>query len=79
MIGIGIITLSVALLFFKAIEIRGCLNSLKESYKELLILEYEMELSYKEIGKLLGFPEQTVKTYLFRARTEFKSIWRNNH
>jgi len=63
----------------KATEIHDCLNSLKESYKELLILKYEMELSYKEIGKMLALPDQTVKTYLFRARTAFKSVWRDNH
>lgn len=62
----------------KAVEIHCCLNSLKASYKELLILKYEMELSCKEIGKMLGLPEQTIKTYLFRARTEFKSVWRDN-
>ena len=57
-------------------EVHDCLNSLKESYRELLILKYEMELSYKDIGKLLALPDQTVKTYLFRARTAFKKVWR---
>lgn len=57
-------------------EIRDCLNSLRSSYKELLILKYDMDLTYKEIGRMLGFPEQTIKTYLYRARNEFKSVWR---
>lgn len=70
---------NILLLKEKAIEIRYCLYNLKESYKELLILKYEMELSYKEIERLLGFPEQTVKTYLYRARTEFKSVWRDSN
>lgn len=60
-------------------EIRDCLNSLRSSYKELLILKYDMDLTYKEIGRVLGFPEQTVKTYLYRARNEFKSVWREQN
>lgn len=63
----------------KTFEIYDCLNRLKESYKELLVLKYEMELSYKEIVKILGLSEQTIKTYLLRARTEFKSVWRDNY
>ncbi len=51
-----------------ASEVLNCLHGLKESYRELLFLKYEMELSYKEIGTLLELPEQNVKTYLFRAR-----------
>jgi RNA polymerase sigma-70 factor (ECF subfamily) len=58
-------------------EIGDCLNSLKESYKELLILKYEMELSYKDIGAILGISEKNVKTYLYRARNKFKSLWRD--
>ena len=60
-------------------EIRVCLNGLKEGYKELLILKYEMELSYKEIGRILGLSEQTVKTYIFRARNKFKRSWRDSN
>ena len=63
----------------KAKEIRSCLNAVKESFRELLILKYEMELSYQEIGSMLGLPEPTVKTYLFRARNEYKQIWRDSH
>lgn len=58
-------------------EIRNCLNDLKESYKELLILKYEIELSNKDIGIILGISEKNVKTYLYRARNSFRSIWRD--
>lgn len=58
-------------------EICDCLNGLKESYKELLILKYEMELSYRDIGIILGISEANVKTYLCRARNKFKSLWGN--
>ncbi|HWQ71000.1 MAG TPA: sigma factor-like helix-turn-helix DNA-binding protein [Desulfitobacteriaceae bacterium] len=38
-------------------------------------MKYEMELSYKDIGIILGIPEKNVKTYLYRARNKFKSLW----
>ena len=59
-----------------AISVRDCLSRLKDGYKDLLILKYEMELSYKEIGRLLGLSDATVKTSLYRARNEFKRLWR---
>lgn len=57
-------------------EIRDCLNSLKESYKLLLILKYEMELSYKDIGVILGISEKNIKTYLY---PEFGDIICQSH
>lgn len=60
-------------------RIIDCLTSLKEEFKNLLILKYELDLSYLEISKLLGIPENTVKTYLYRARNEFKNSWRDNY
>ncbi len=58
-------------------EIRDCLNCLKRSYKELLIMKYELELSYKEIASILGLSEQNIKTYLYRSRKDFKRVWRD--
>jgi len=60
-------------------EILLTLNQIKELYKQLLLLKYELELSYKEIGLLLGMKEETIRTYLFRARKEFQKKWRNLH
>ena len=55
------------------------LEGLKEQYKTLLIMKYQADLSYKQISILLGIPESTVKTYLYRAREEFKERWRANY
>lgn len=60
-------------------SVRECLASIKTSYKELLILKHEMELSYREIAELLGLPENTIKTYLYRARTAFRDEWRRKY
>jgi RNA polymerase sigma factor (sigma-70 family) len=60
-------------------EIELTLEHVKEVYKQLLLLKYELELSYKEIALLLGMKIETVRTYLFRARKEFQETWRNLH
>lgn len=52
------------------------LEKIKEEYKILLLMKYQAELSYKQISILLGIPENTVRTYLYRAREEFKREWR---
>ncbi len=55
--------------------VKACLGDLKQTYRELLILKYDMELSYKAISQLSGMSEDVVKTYLYRARMEFKKRW----
>lgn len=63
--------------FIKAIQyIDGInLNKLTPSHKNLLLLKYEMDLTYKDIGEILDISENTVKTYLYRARNNFKKFW----
>lgn len=58
------------------LELKEELAQLSETYQNLLLLKYEMGLSYEEIGKLLGMKAETVKTYLYRARGSFKEKWR---
>lgn len=60
-------------------EMASTLDKIQEIYKQLLLLKYELELSYKEIALLLGMKEETVRTYLFRARKEFQKKWRDLH
>lgn len=56
-------------------EINKVLNEMKESYKNLLLLKYEMDLSYTQIATLLDTTESQIKTYLYRARNDFKKRW----
>lgn len=56
-------------------EISKVFNQMKESYKNLLILKYEMELSYTQMAMLLDTTESQIKTYLYRARNDFKKRW----
>lgn len=60
-------------------EIALTLERIPEVFKQLLVLKYEFELSYKEISLLLGMKEETIRTYLFRARKEFQKNWRHLH
>lgn len=59
------------------LDIQKTLNHLNDSHQQLLILKYELDLSYKEIGLLLGMKIETVRTYLFRARKAFQQTWRD--
>ena len=59
--------------------IEQTLESLKQQYRTLLLMKYQADLSYKQISILLGIPENSVKTYLYRAREEFKERWKENY
>lgn len=60
-------------------EILQILNSISNINKNLLFFKYDAGLSYKEIAELLDINEKTVKTYLFRAREQFKKLWRDKY
>ncbi len=60
-------------------EILKILNLISNTHKNLLLFKYDMNLSYKEIAELLDINENTVKTYLFRAREQFKKVWRDKY
>ncbi|MEH6889911.1 sigma-70 family RNA polymerase sigma factor [Bacillus sp. JJ864] len=57
-------------------EVQEILETMNQDYKHILLLKYEYELSYKEIANLLGMKEDTVKTNLYRARNQFKELYR---
>ena len=52
-------------------EINEVLNSLKEIYKNLLLIKYDLQLSNEEIANLLNLDKNTVKVYLYRGRKLF--------
>ena len=61
----------------KTNEIVVVLAEMKEIFRTLLILKYDLDLSYKEISLLLGMKVETVRTYLYCARIEFRELWRD--
>ncbi|MGE8034780.1 RNA polymerase sigma factor [Lysinibacillus sp. NPDC093692] len=52
-------------------DIRDTFETLSNLHQELLVLKYEMGLSYKEISALMNKNENTLKTHVRRAREEF--------
>ena len=60
-------------------DIRNILDELKPSYKNLLLLKYDLELSYEEISIIVDMKVETVRTTLYRARKEFKGKWSEKH
>ncbi|QUG41278.1 RNA polymerase sigma factor [Psychrobacillus sp. INOP01] len=58
-------------------EIQVVLDQLTPLHKQLLLLlKYELNLSYEEIAEMLDLNPGTLKTYLFRARKAFKDKYR---
>jgi RNA polymerase sigma-70 factor (ECF subfamily) len=53
-------------------KVQGCINSLDDEFREVLILRDIQGFSYDEISDLLKSPEGTVKSRLFRAREAVK-------
>lgn len=48
-------------------------EKLPESYRLLITLRYQQELSYEEMAEILNVPLGTVKTGLFRAKSQLKA------
>lgn len=56
-------------------DIKIVLSSMKEIYKNIIILREFKELSYEEIAKIMNMSIGQVKITLFRARKNFKKIY----
>jgi len=50
------------------------LNELPENYRMILALYYQEDMTFKEIGEVLGKPLNTVKSYHFRAIKLLKKL-----
>ena len=49
-------------------QIKECIQALEEKYREVLILRYQEDMSYEEIGEALELPVSTIETRLHRAK-----------
>lgn len=50
--------------------IDAAMNQLRPAYRAAIALRYDEELSFDEIGQVLGVPEVTARSYVHRARKE---------
>lgn len=57
-------------------DIERVLDELTPLHKQLILMKYELDLSYQEISELLGIKTDTVKSALFRARKQFQKKYR---
>jgi RNA polymerase sigma-70 factor (ECF subfamily) len=63
------------------VELRELRHSLLEAietlpsrYRAVVLLRYDTQLSYREIGRALSIPETTAKTYFSRARKQLRTL-----
>jgi len=54
--------------------VRAAILELEPNFRECLVLRDIEDLSYEEIAAITGLPEGTVKSRIFRARTQLKEI-----
>lgn len=55
------------------------LEKIDQKYKEILILYYQEDMTFKEIGQLLNKPLNTVKNYHYRAILKLRDILKDMH
>lgn len=53
--------------------VRHCIGTLGEEYREVMVLRDTLGYAYEEIRAMLGVPEGTIKSRLFRAREAVKN------
>lgn len=58
-------------------HLKEMMDGLDKKYKEVLLMYYWQELTYKEIAEILGISINTVKTRLKRAKDNLKTILKN--
>lgn len=59
--------------------VEHCLTKIDFKYREVLVLYYLEELSYKEIADIMKIPIATVGVRLRRGRSLLKDLYQNNH
>ena len=61
------------------IDLYNAVDLLKDNYKTVIIMKYFNDMKIKEIAEIMSIPQNTVKTYLTRARVELKNILKENY
>jgi len=54
--------------------LQQAIETLPPKFRSVVILRYSSQLSFSEIGKSLGMPEATAKTYFHRAKVLLRKI-----
>lgn len=56
-------------------EIDECFSGLSDNYRLIMLLHYKQGFKIKEIARMLGIKENTVKTRLSRGRQQFRDYY----
>ncbi|QDU07599.1 RNA polymerase sigma factor [Gimesia aquarii] len=56
------------------VQIQSCMNQLKQTDRQVLVLYFDQKLSYAEIGQALGISENAVGPKLYRAQQRLKKL-----
>lgn len=59
----------------QAARVRKCLMCLAEQERTVLLLRDFEELSYEEIGRIMGLTVEVVKSRIYRARQKFRKVY----
>ena len=54
--------------------IADALERLRPEYRAAISLRYDQDLSFDEIGQIMGCPSSTVKARMFHARARLRSV-----
>jgi RNA polymerase sigma-70 factor (ECF subfamily) len=58
----------------RASQLAAAIEVLPDLYRTVIYLHYWQESSVEEIARFMGAPENTVKSYLFRARARLATV-----
>jgi RNA polymerase sigma-70 factor (TIGR02954 family) len=61
----------------ESIQLLTAIQQLREHYRTVIILFYYYDYSIKTISSVMEIPENTIKTYLSRGKTELKKYYEN--
>jgi RNA polymerase sigma factor (sigma-70 family) len=55
-------------------QLLEAIEALHPHFRRVVLLRYDTQLSYREIGQALNIPEATAKTYFNRARKQLRTL-----
>lgn len=62
-----------------SLDVKEAIDTLDAKYKTIMWLRFYHDFTVKEIAKMLGCPEGTVKSYINRAKKELKPVLREGY
>lgn len=61
------------------IDLYNAIDSLRDNYKTVIVLRYFNDLSLEQISNIMDIPDNTVKTYLRRAKESLSKLLKEDY